>query len=62
MDAIEDVVPLFDVELSLKSKQRPSWVYVLNPAPTAIDFDWHDGRVNVVVPRILGHEMVVFER
>jgi Hypothetical glycosyl hydrolase 6/Beta-galactosidase trimerisation domain len=62
LDLIEDIVPLFNVELSLKSPKKPSRVYLLSPQPTAIEFDWRDGRVEVVVPRILGHEMVIIDQ
>jgi hypothetical protein len=61
LDVIEDIVPLFNVEMSLKSKRKPSRVYLLNPKPTSIDFQWDGKRANVVVPRVLGHEMIIFE-
>jgi hypothetical protein len=61
LDIVEDIVPLHDVKISLKSKIRPSDVYFLNPKPTKIDFRYSGGRVEVVVPKIVGHEMVVFE-
>jgi hypothetical protein len=61
LDLIEDIVPLYNVELSVKFHKKPSEVYRLDPAPEPIDFDYHDGRVNLVVPKILGHEMVVLE-
>jgi len=61
LDLIEDVVPLHDVELSLKLKKKPTCVYRLNPSPEAIEFDYREGRVNTVLAKILGHEMVVFE-
>jgi hypothetical protein len=61
LDLIEDIVPLYDVELSVKLNKKPTKVYRLNSAPEAIDFDYHNGRANTIVPKILGHEMVVFE-
>jgi hypothetical protein len=61
LDLIEDVVPIFNVELSLRTAKRPARVYWLNPEPQAIEFDWRNGRAQVVVPQIAGHEMVVFE-
>ena len=61
LDLIEDIVPLYKVELSLKLINQPSRVYRLNPVPETIGFDYRDGRVKVVVPKVVGHEMVVFE-
>jgi hypothetical protein len=61
LDLIEDVVPLHDVELSLKLEKNPTRAYRLNPSPEAIEFDYRDGRANTVLAKILGHEMVVFE-
>jgi len=61
LDLIEDIVPLYKVELSLRLGKKPSRVYRLGPAPQAIDFVYENGRASTVIPKIAGHEMVVFE-
>jgi Hypothetical glycosyl hydrolase 6/Beta-galactosidase trimerisation domain len=60
LDIVEDIVPLMDVEISLKMGRRPGRVY-LAPEQKALEFDYSAGRARVVVPRIDGHAMVVFE-
>lgn len=60
LDLIEDVVPLYDVPLSLRMKKAPSSVY-LAPEETPIEFEHLHGRVNLRVPQVRGHAMVVFE-
>jgi hypothetical protein len=61
LDMVEDVVPLFNVELSLRSGARPSKVYRLTPEPETLEFDYREGRASTIVPEIRGHEMIVFE-
>jgi hypothetical protein len=60
LDLIEDVVPLFDVPLSLKMERKPRRVYSA-PDQTAIPFEHLAGRVNLRVPEVRGHAMIVFE-
>lgn len=60
LDIIEDVVPLFDRPLSLKLPKPPRRVY-LAPQQTDVPFEYLAGRVNLRVPVIDGHAMVVFE-
>ena len=60
LDIVEDIVPLFNVPLSLKLAQAPKSVY-LAPSGTKVDFEHTGGRVNLNVPEIRGHQMVVFE-
>ncbi|MEA2735444.1 MAG: hypothetical protein QOE14_1895 [Humisphaera sp.] len=60
LDLIEDVVPLFDVPMSLKLDRSPKKVYAA-PAGTQIPFEYLAGRVNLRVPEVRGHAMVVFE-
>jgi hypothetical protein len=58
-DTIEDVIPLHDVALSFRAPQ-PGRVY-LAPQGTDLPFDSADGYVHVIVPVVMGHEMVVAE-
>jgi hypothetical protein len=60
LDIVEDIVPLMDVEISLKTARKPGRVY-LAPEQKALEFDYAPGRTRVVVPRMDGHAMVVFE-
>jgi hypothetical protein len=60
LDLIEDVVPIFDLKLSLRLGSAPGRVY-LAPEKTAIPFKYEAGRVQVRVPKVTGHAMVVFE-
>jgi len=61
LDLIEDVVPLYNIEISVRLDARPSRVYRVTPEPEEIVFDYARGRVNLTVSKIRGHEMVVFE-
>lgn len=60
VDIVEDVVPLFDVPVSLKQSRAPSWVYTA-PDLCGLAFRHVNGVTNVVVPEVRGHAMVVFE-
>jgi hypothetical protein len=60
IDLIEDIVPLFDVPMSLKLDRAPKKVYAA-PTGTPIPFEYLAGRVNLRVPEVHGHAMVVFE-
>jgi hypothetical protein len=60
LDIVEDVVPLMDVEISLKMERKPVRVY-LAPERKALEFNYSAGRARVVVSRVDGHAMVVFE-
>jgi hypothetical protein len=60
LDIVDDIVPLHDVRISLRLASKPAKVY-LAPDRTNLDFVHEKGRVNVVVPRVNGHAMIVFE-
>jgi hypothetical protein len=60
LDIVEDIVPLYLVPLSLRSAKAPKKVY-LAPEMDEIEFEHLAGRVNLRVPKIAGHAMVVFE-
>jgi len=60
LDLIEDVVPIFDLAMSLKVAKAPRRVY-LAPQGTDVAFEYLAGRVNLRVPEINGHAMIVFE-
>ncbi|HEV2292875.1 MAG TPA: alpha-amylase family protein [Tepidisphaeraceae bacterium] len=60
LDLIEDVIPLFDLPLSLRTMRPPQRVYVA-PQQTPLEFEHLAGRVNLRVPEVRGHVMIVFE-
>jgi hypothetical protein len=60
LDIVEDIVPLFDVPLSLKLSKKPKRVYSA-PDEEEIPFDYANGRVNLLVPEVSGHAMICFE-
>lgn len=62
IEIIEDIVPLYNVGLSLRMKERPAKV-TLEPQGEALPFDIEDGeRIRVTVPRLECHQMVVFQQ
>jgi hypothetical protein len=60
LDIVEDIVPLLDVPLSLAADRAPKKVYTA-PDQTPIAFEYLASRVNLRVPIVKGHAMVVFE-
>ncbi len=60
LDLIEDIVPLYDVAVSLKLEKKPRQVY-LAPDKTQLAFTFRNGRAQVRVPKVAGHAMLVFE-
>ncbi len=60
LDLVEDIVPIYQIPLSLKLPKSPKQVY-LAPDRTPVDFEYLAGRVNLRVPEVIGHAMIVFE-
>jgi hypothetical protein len=60
LDVIEDTVPLRDVPLAVRPGFRPARVYEA-PGQAPLPFDWGAGEARLVLPRLEGHAMVVFE-
>ena len=56
-DIIEDVIPLYDVAVSVRV-EGPVASVSLVPQGEAVDFSVEDGRVDFIVPKIDGHQMV----
>lgn len=56
-DVIEDVVPLYDVPVSLRVGGDVASVTCV-PDGVALDFEVKEGRVTFVVPKVVGHQMV----
>ncbi len=60
LDIVEDIIPLFNVQINLRLAKKPKRVY-LAPQETPVDFEYADGRVSLRVPKVEGHQMVAFE-
>jgi hypothetical protein len=60
MDTVEDVIPLYNIQLSVKFDQQPEKAY-LAPSGREIGMDWLDGYASVIAPEVKGHQMIVFE-
>jgi len=60
LDVIEDVLPLHDVEVSIRAECRPQAVELV-PEHQAVEWDWQDGYVRLRVPRVNGYQIVRLE-
>jgi hypothetical protein len=60
LDVVEDVIPLNQVKLALRSERKPGRVY-LAPQRHDLQANWQDGYAHCVVPVVAGHQMIVFE-
>jgi hypothetical protein len=56
-DVLEDVIPLFDLKLSVRALGAPKGVRTV-PEGKALPFDYRDGRVELTLPRLAGHQMI----
>ena len=59
-DVIEDVIPVLDVRLSVKAP-RPVREVVCVPQMARLDFKTVEGRVEFVLPRLNGHQMIAIQ-
>ena len=57
LDVIEDVIPLHDVEFSIRADREPDDV-ILVPQMEQANWDWDDGYVLIRVPRVDGYQIV----
>jgi hypothetical protein len=60
IDVVEDVIPLFNIPLSVKASRRPRQVY-LAPGLQMLPWSFEGGYVKLTVPEVHGHAMVVVE-
>jgi hypothetical protein len=60
LDIVEEAAPLANVKIALRTAKAPSRVY-LAPQRKSLKFDVDGGYTQVIVPSVLGHQMVVFE-
>jgi hypothetical protein len=59
-DIIEDVIPIFDVQVSLRTPRAARSVTCV-PGGESVPFRETDGRLEFVVPRVNGHQMVAVQ-
>ena len=57
LDVIEDVLPLYDVQVSVRADRQPSAVRLV-PEDEALEWSWEDGYVRLSVPRVDGYQIV----
>lgn len=57
IDIIEDVIPLYDVKVSVKVPKEVKGV-VMVPQNEALKFEVKDGRTEFTVPKTNGHQMI----
>lgn len=60
IDTIEDIIPIYDIELKILMDKEPKKVYCA-PTMEELEFSYDGKYVNLVVPKVIGHQMVVFE-
>lgn len=60
LDIIEDVVPIHNVSLAVRTGRQPAMVYTA-PEREQLEFNFANGVSQCIVPLVRGHQMVVFE-
>jgi hypothetical protein len=60
LDLVEDIVPIYDIPLSVQADVAPARVY-LAPSREPLIFEYTAGRVTFRVPVVEGHQMIVIE-
>jgi hypothetical protein len=60
IDLIEDIVPIYDVPVSVRADRSVKQVY-LAPNRQKLDFTQCNGRIEFTVPEVNGHAMIVLE-
>ena len=58
ISVIEDIIPIYDVEISLKTDKKVNSVY-LAPSKENINYEFLNGSLNFLVPKVDCHQMVV---
>ena len=59
-DVLEDVIPLHDVRLSVRVPEKVEEVARV-PENKPLGFEQKDGRVELVLPRLDGHQMIALD-
>ncbi|HIE30744.1 TPA: beta-galactosidase [Candidatus Poribacteria bacterium] len=56
-DIIEDMIPIFDVKISVKALKRVDRI-VCVPEQTPLKYEDKNGRIEFVLPKLQGHQMI----
>jgi len=59
-DVIEDVIPLYDLRVSVRAPRAVTAVTCV-PEGGVLAFEAKDGRVEFVLPKLMGHQMIAVE-
>jgi hypothetical protein len=59
IDIIEDVIPLFNLKISIKLSEIKAVLRVPEQAP--LPYEQQAGRVEFVLPQLVGHQMIALE-
>lgn len=60
VDVVQDIIPLYDIALSLRLPKKPLRVYCA-PENEELECEWTDECAQLVVPEVRGHQMIVFD-
>jgi hypothetical protein len=60
VEVIEDLQPLREVAVTVRTGSRPRRVY-LAPQETDLEYSYSDGAVHATVPAVACHQMVVLD-
>jgi hypothetical protein len=61
IDIVEDIIPLQDLGLSVNTAGRPVKKVICVPEQRSLDFTVDGERVNFVLPKLNGHQMIALE-
>ena len=59
-EVIEDTIPLYNVDCSVKKEAKPSRV-ILEPQGKELPFEYNNGNIKFTVPEVDIHQMIVIE-
>lgn len=60
MEIVEDIIPLYNQSVSVRMPRRPDRVFMALTGHD-VEFTYEGGYVNMSIPEITGHAMVVIE-
>ncbi len=60
MDIVEDVIPLADIDVTLRLEKSPKNVR-LQPSGDLLEFQYQSGRLAFRLPKLTGHQMVTID-
>jgi len=60
LEIIEDTIPLYNIQMRVKTDVEPSRVYLI-PQEEKLDFTFEQGYTTYNIPKVEGHQMIVIE-